>query len=129
MATTKSIDFENSPTVGGNDGTSAAWVMLGHFSRQNLITCDIIHCEEAGSSEEKCYFAYWPPNEKAEQFLCCGRKMFIRAAASPKLSRVRTAARSYLVNTSPEGLAGLGYKEDAVACRVFIQESQIVLLL
>ena len=52
------------------------------------------HCKEAGSSEEKCYFAYWPPNEKAEQFLCCGRKMFIRAAASPKLSRVRTAARS-----------------------------------
>ena len=42
---------------------------------------------------------------------------------------VRTAARSYLVNTSPGGLAGLGYKEDAVACRVFIQESQIVLLL
>lgn len=28
VATTKSIDFENSPTVGGNDRTSAAHVML-----------------------------------------------------------------------------------------------------
>ena len=86
------------------------------------------HCEEAGISEEKCYFAYWPPNEKAEQFLCCRRKMFIRAAASLKLPSVRTAALQHCsqgVNLEEQELV---ICDNLKVCRVFIQESQIVLL-
>ena len=127
VATTKSIDFENSPTVGGNDRTSAAWAgwcwPLLMAKLQNMW-----HCEEAGISEEKCYFAYWPPNEKAEQFLCCRRKMFIRAAASLKLPSVRTAALQHCsqgVNLEEQELV---ICDNLKVCRVFIQESQIVLL-
>ena len=115
VATTKSIDFENSPTVGGNDRTSAAHVMLAITSIARKL----------GFLGKNATLRIGHQMKRQNSFYVVDVKCLLELQLLLNCPAWGLQHCSQGVNLEEQELV---ICDNLKVCRVFIQESQIVLL-